>query len=232
MKILNVVFADDHSAIMAGLRMHVDNLPGTRIIEEAQNSTVLVDLLDAQPCDVIVVDYAMPSGRLRDDLARLELLRRHYPDIAVVVYTAIEAPALLEAIHQRGPRAVASKSEPPVKIAAAIRNVAEGPLTVDPSPQALVPRAKRSRKHIATGIPRLTRLEAEVVRLYVSGLTINEIAQQRNRTKQTISAQKQSAKRKLNITRDFDLIHYMTEKGFATLSEAAAMRYSDDQQDK
>ncbi|KVO19008.1 hypothetical protein WJ73_05155 [Burkholderia ubonensis] len=52
-------------------------------------------------------------------------------------------------------------------------------------------------------------------------MSINEIAELRNRTKQTISAQKESAKRKLNITRDIDLIRYLSETGFAILSDFA-----------
>ncbi|VWD53142.1 LuxR family transcriptional regulator [Burkholderia lata] len=222
MKVLNVVLADDHPAVMVGLRVHVGNFPGIRIVGEVRNSTELVDLLDDRPCDVIVTDYAMPGGRFGDGLALLEFLRRRYPSIAVIVYTAIETPALLEAMQQRGTRAVLSKIEPPEKIAAALRSMAEGFLPADTPPRAPVARPKSPRKRAASGIPKLTRLEAEIVRLYVAGLTIDEIAKQRNRTKQTISAQKQSAKRKLNITRDFDLIRYMTENGFSTLSETAA----------
>ncbi|MFT4066137.1 LuxR C-terminal-related transcriptional regulator [Paraburkholderia sp.] len=44
--------------------------------------------------------------------------------------------------------------------------------------------------------PELTSREVEVVRLYVGGATINEIAAQLNRTRQTVSAQKGTAMRK------------------------------------
>jgi len=40
---------------------------------------------------------------------------------------------------------------------------------------------------------RLSRREAEVIRLYVSGRSVNEIASEFNRSKQTISSQKTSA---------------------------------------
>ncbi|EIP84394.1 capsular synthesis regulator component B [Burkholderia humptydooensis MSMB43] len=81
---------------------------------------------------------------------------------------------------------------------------------------------KITERSIPNALPKLTRLEAEVVRLYVSGLSIKEIAEQRNRTKQTISFQKESAKRKLNIKRDIDLIRYMSETGFVILSDSAS----------
>ena len=44
-------------------------------------------------------------------------------------------------------------------------------------------------------------------------MTINEIAARLNRSKKTISTQKSSAMRKLNIDREVDLFHYGVETG-------------------
>ena len=59
----------------------------------------------------------------------------------------------------------------------------------------------------------LTRREAEVIRLYVSGLSVNGIANQLKRTKQTVSSQKSSAMRKLGISRDVELFRFAYETG-------------------
>ena len=61
----------------------------------------------------------------------------------------------------------------------------------------------------------LTMREMEVVRLFVSGMSINEIAAQLNRTKQTISARKSRAMRKLGVERDADLFSFAYETGLA-----------------
>jgi len=63
---------------------------------------------------------------------------------------------------------------------------------------------------------RLSRREAEVIRLYVSGRSVNEIASEFNRSKQTISSQKTSAMRKLGIKRDVELIRFAREMGLVT----------------
>ncbi|MFJ2991422.1 response regulator [Pandoraea sp. NPDC087047] len=220
MKKLNIILADDHPAIISGLRTLAEQLPGVDVVGHARDSTSLVEMLRRLHCDVIVTDYAMPGGRFGDGLLLLEFLQRRYPDVVVIVYTAIDNPALLDAMHKRGARAVFSKIEPPEKVAAAIRAVAEGTPPSDSRAKSPTSTAKHSREPVASGFDTLTKLEAEVVRLYVSGLTIDEIAELRHRSKQTISAQKQSAKRKLNIARDIDLIHYVKESGFATLSGA------------
>ncbi|WP_176082206.1 LuxR C-terminal-related transcriptional regulator, partial [Paraburkholderia tropica] len=64
----------------------------------------------------------------------------------------------------------------------------------------------------ARAVEAMTTKEAEVIRLYVSGLSISEIAAQLNRAKQTVRAQK-GAMRKLGIERDADLFQYAYETG-------------------
>ena len=58
------------------------------------------------------------------------------------------------------------------------------------------------------GTRKLSVREAEIVRLFRAGYKVGEIATQLHRSKQTISAQKVAAMRKLGLTRDADLIRY------------------------
>ncbi|MGL4907426.1 MAG: LuxR C-terminal-related transcriptional regulator, partial [Plesiomonas sp.] len=51
----------------------------------------------------------------------------------------------------------------------------------------------------------LTPKEREVLRCYINGMTVSEISLKFSRSVKTISAQKQSARRKLNIESDRDL---------------------------
>jgi len=74
----------------------------------------------------------------------------------------------------------------------------------------------------SAGAPASTELsprEAEVVRLYVSGLRVDEIAERLNRSKKTISTQKNRAMEKLGILRDADLFKYAAEHGWLTSSQ-------------
>jgi two-component system capsular synthesis response regulator RcsB len=64
----------------------------------------------------------------------------------------------------------------------------------------------------------LSRRELEVVRLFVSGMTIKEISEQLNRSIKTISTQKNTAMRKLGIDRDSELFQYAQSNGLLNLS--------------
>ncbi|MNY30650.1 Transcriptional regulatory protein RcsB [compost metagenome] len=73
-----------------------------------------------------------------------------------------------------------------------------------------------------TRLSGLSQRELEVVRLFVSGMTVSEIAGILRRTKQTISTQKLNAMRKLGIERDGDLYRYANEVGLVASASGAA----------
>jgi two-component system capsular synthesis response regulator RcsB len=68
----------------------------------------------------------------------------------------------------------------------------------------------------------LSKRELEVVRLFVSGMTIKEISEQLNRSIKTISTQKNTAMRKLGIDRDSELFQYAQSNGLLNLSSYSA----------
>jgi two-component system capsular synthesis response regulator RcsB len=59
----------------------------------------------------------------------------------------------------------------------------------------------------------LSPKELEVIRLLASGLSLGEIARSVNRSKQTVTAQKIAAMRKLGLGDDAALHAYMREHG-------------------
>ena len=61
----------------------------------------------------------------------------------------------------------------------------------------------------------LSPRELEVIRLLASGMTVGEIAAHLHRSKQTVSAQKVSAMRKLGLVNDAALFIYVQEHGLA-----------------
>jgi two-component system capsular synthesis response regulator RcsB len=62
----------------------------------------------------------------------------------------------------------------------------------------------------------LTPKESEVLRLLLRGLTVSDISTRLNRTKQTVSAQKKSAMRKLGVTSEYELYQQLQQLGLAS----------------
>ncbi|MCY1289549.1 Transcriptional regulatory protein RcsB [compost metagenome] len=212
---IRVVYADDHPALIAGITHILSGAPTIEVIGTARNSTEIVELLSHTDCDVLVTDYAMPGGRHGDGLAFISFLRRRFPDLKIIVFSAIDSPAVIQAMVDVGVPSVISKAADVGYLLLAIHSVYAGATYFHPE---LSPDSAAGKPGMAESRP-LSKREAEVVRLYASGLSIGEIAARLNRTKQTISSQKAAAMTKLGFERDADLFRYAFETGMVPAAQ-------------
>ncbi|WP_310640377.1 response regulator transcription factor [Burkholderia cenocepacia] len=204
------MLADDHPALLGGIVHEISGVDTLNVVGTAGNSTELVDLLGRTPIDVLVTDYSMPGGEYGDGIQLLSFLRRRFPDLKIIVFTAIANAALAGEMLKLGVRSVLSKVDDVNHLISAIHAVQSGARYVSPS---LGSASEGNAEQTAPDTTELTKKEAEVIRLYVSGMSIDEIAAQLKRTKQTVSAQKKSAMRKFGIERDAQLFLYAYETG-------------------
>jgi two-component system capsular synthesis response regulator RcsB len=211
---IRVAVADDHPAVLIGITHELAAADAIEVAGTAADSSELVALLEAGQCDVAITDYAMPGGAYGDGAALLSYIRRHYPRVRIVVFTMMENPGLVLNIFELGIGCVVSKADPIHHLAEAARAAAAGRRYLSPTIEAALADAPMH------GARALTQREAEVVRLFVSGLTVNEIAARLNRSKKTVSAQKISAMRKLGIERETDLYQYGMTSGLVSAAQA------------
>jgi two-component system capsular synthesis response regulator RcsB len=207
---INVILADDHPTLIAGVRHELGNIQTIQIAGTAENSTQIVELLESAPCDVLVTDYAMPGGKYGDGMGLLTFLRRRYPTVKIIVFTASLNAATVREMKKLGVKSVLGKIDDPAHLISAIHAVYSGAAYYSPSALADELQAYDGRA-VGETKKELSVRESEVMRLYSDGKTINEIAEQLHRSKQTVSSQKNAAMRKLGVERDADLFKFVFE---------------------
>ncbi|CAG2150387.1 MULTISPECIES: response regulator transcription factor [Ralstonia] len=213
---IRVVLADDHPVVVAGVTAIIEESGDMEIVGTACNSSEMVALLDRYPCDVLLTDYAMPGGDYGDGIPLMGFLLGRYPLLRIVVLTMLDNGAILPRLAATGIHGLVSKADELSHIPLAIRSVERGRTYLSPLMQATL---DGSRGVGGKARPALTVREEQVIRLFVSGLSVGQIAQRLERGKQTISAQKVSAMRKLGIDREADLYRYALELGWETTAE-------------
>ena len=139
----------------------------------------------------------------------LSFLRRRFPELKIVVFTMLENPAVVRQLSKLGVKSVLNKGDELSHLISAIHAVYAGSVYFSPSTMAAGD--FRPSQEPGAGARQLTPREAEVVRMYVAGQSIKEIAETLHRSKQTVSTQKMSAMRKLGIERDADLFRFVYE---------------------
>ncbi|MFQ1063440.1 response regulator [Bordetella trematum] len=218
---INLILADDHPALLSGMEFGLSEVPGLRVVGKARNSTELLALLATQQCDILFSDYSMPGGSFGDGMGMLSYVRRRHPTVKIIVFTVIDNDAIVFEMMRLGVKSVLNKSESMGQVVAAIRAVHAGGVYAPPL------LARELQAHVEnSGLPALSPREVEVLRLYVGGASVTQIARQLNRTKQTVSTQKASAMQKLGLQRDVDLFRYAYQNGMVQGSGALVARDS------
>lgn len=212
---LRIIIADDHPIFLIGLRAVLERDAQVRIVGEANSPQALTALLQHCPCDVLVTDFMMPAEPQADGLRLIEHLRRHYPDLPIVVVTMLNNAGLFHSILELGVMGLLSKASLADELPDTIAQVRQQrPYVARTINQALALAGQVGADRLHSQ-QQLSPRELEVIRLLAGGKTVGEIAAHLNRSKQTVSAQKVSAMRKLGLISDAALFIYVQEHGLA-----------------
>ncbi|PMW96230.1 DNA-binding response regulator [Pseudomonas sp. FW215-R2] len=211
MEKLNVVIADDHPIVLLGVRELVERDEHFSVVGEAISSDGLIKLLESQPVDLVITDFNMPADSpYGDGLKLVEYLKRHFPHVQILVLTMISNPLILTRLHELGVLGVIQKHQLHNEIEVALKAVASGrPFrSATPEPVSVI----ESTADLDERFARLSPKEHEILRLFVAGQSVSDIARGQNRSAKTISTQKIAAMRKLEVSSDQDLLAYCIER--------------------
>ncbi|HEY5852062.1 MAG TPA: response regulator transcription factor [Lysobacter sp.] len=205
---LRIILADDHPIVRSGVRALLER-NNLQVVAEASSTDELAAALASHPCDVLLTDFSMPGGQLADGLALLEHLRTQWPQLPIIVLTMMNNPAVLSSILGTGVRGLLNKSDALSELPLAIQAVSHGrPYVSATGGQQL----EQMEGHDSTRVP-LSPREAEVLGLFVSGLTVSQIAGQLDRSIKTVSRQKMDGMSKLGLKTDLEVYAYAREHG-------------------
>ncbi|MGU7773044.1 LuxR C-terminal-related transcriptional regulator [Burkholderia sp. MR1-5-21] len=198
---VRTVFAYDWPLTLAGMEhvagsaCAIDLVGVYRSIDEALASVGDIDF------DIALIDCSMRGDGQMDTLKLLDFLRLARPGVGVVVLVTHESPVVIRSILARGASSIVSKFDDVAHIVTSIHSSYGGGSYLSPTVKHALASVDES-----AGAPKLSPREIEVIRLYLAGIPVKAIAQRLNKGKQTVSAQKISAMKKLGAANDVELV--------------------------
>lgn len=220
---VKVAILDDHPLIRKALQYSLENEPDMELVGMYKNRQEITPSLQNDEINLLVLDYLLAEDDF-DGLMLVKHLRLHYPRLKILVSSAIESPAVVNQVIKAGVMGFIGKSKEQEELINAIRRVASGKRYLSTDMQYeldkfnepdiemlpyLEPHLRSSKgKDIEVLVRELTPREMEVIRCYLAGLNITQIAEKFNRSRKTISGQKQNALRKLGMKSDVDLFRF------------------------
>jgi two-component system capsular synthesis response regulator RcsB len=212
---LRIALLDDHAAVRHGLVARLAQEADIDIVGAFSGSQELIDALQASPADLLLIDYALGHNDI-DGHNLIRLLRIRFPGASIVVTSAHDNQATVALAIQAGAGGFVGKGQNLDELIAAIRTVARGGTYLPPEVAAELDSKTLQRPpdgagadagaaaeaSILHGSGALTPREREVLRCYLSGMSVAQIAEKFSRSNKTISTQKQAGYRKLGIRSD------------------------------
>jgi DNA-binding NarL/FixJ family response regulator len=187
-----VAIADDHRLMLDGIKRALDRVPDITVVGEAMTGEDLVALVPRVHPDVVTLDMRMPKG---DGLATLQVLRRLYPNLKVVMLAMSDDPEHIDAALRLGAASYLVKSINPLDLPTAIRGARHRTV--------YHPRASTSgdtaRPAIHAGSHGLTNRELAVLKLVAEGPSNVDIARMLCVTEQTVKFHLSNIYQKLGV---------------------------------
>lgn len=203
-----ILLADDHQVVILGVRNVLEGVAGYQVVGEATHAAELIRKARELAPDLIITDYNMPSEDGHGDgLALVQYLRRNFPDIRILIHTMITSPVIVASLYEEGVSGVLFKSRDLAEILTALGTLDKNQIYRS-APQAIPVAYPGESRDAAARIARLSPKELEVLRHFLSGTSVGEIARIMNRSVKTISTHKIAAMRKLHVETDHELVMF------------------------
>lgn len=215
-KDISITLLDDHFLVLRGLRDVLTEEPSFNVTGAFTSSDDFFKHLKSVPCHIAIVDYELGPSDM-DGLNLIKTLHRRHPDIAVLVVSAHYNPATVALALRGGAKGFIGKNRPFHELSKAIAALMMGRIYLEPemtqrlagqqhNGQVLI-NGNLSTDNIkqAVSLKELSPKEQEVIRCFLTGMTVTDIADKFARSLKTVSGQKQSAMRKLGLKADHEL---------------------------
>lgn len=197
-KTLNVIVADAQPMIGWGLEHYLAAHCNAQVNAYVSDTeSLLTALSEGTDIDLLIMEMALPGERGRDGVHLIEWLRRHYPNVQILVYSLLGAPLMATSAIKCGAMGYVCKRSPLSVLNDAVLRVCRGETFIDPT--------LRPPRH--TGRP-LSATEMDIIRRLAHGDTVGEIAERTSRSVSTISTHKRNAMQKLGLTSDAQLVAF------------------------
>jgi DNA-binding NarL/FixJ family response regulator len=208
---MRILIVDDHPITRAALASLLEG-HGFTVAGEAADGEQAIELARRLLPEIVLLDLSMPG---LDGLQALPRLREAAPASEVVVLTASGTEENLLAAIRGGAAGYLLKSEPPERIVAFLRGVANGEAALSGEVARRLLDQLRSGGRIGGGVPdgiagALSAREVEVLLLLDEHLSTDDIAKRLFISEHTVRSHVKSMLRKLGVSSRRDALEQLS----------------------
>jgi len=194
---LRLTIVDDSTLFREGLVRVARDL-GFDVMAQVSDARSLMELMRADPPDVVVLDIRMPPTYTTEGLAAAREIRENLPSVGVLVLSQyVDTHHVMELISSGGRIGYLLKDHVGdiAEFGDAVRRIAAGGTVIDPDVVAELVGRRRNRD----AVEELTEREREVLHLMAQGRTNSAIGSRLHLSPKTVEAHVRSIFMKLQL---------------------------------
>jgi DNA-binding NarL/FixJ family response regulator len=202
---IQVVLADDHDLVRAGIRALLMSLEGVEVIAEVRDGAELLQLLASVHPDVVVCDINMPG---MDGITAVRRIRELYPRVPVIMLSMNESAESIKRAVASGASGYVRKDAPDHELEMALRTVlATGSYYGTGVAQRLLEPSEPGVEDL------LTQRQIQILTRFAQGQSSKEIAFDLGLSSKTVDVHRTRIMERLGLNDLASLTLYAVRKG-------------------
>lgn len=200
---ITVALADDHQALIDGIKLFLEYEDSITIVGEANDGEALLDLVLKKKPQIVITDIRMPKC---DGIQTTKIIKKVLPQTKIIAFSMFEQEEAVTQMRDAGASGYIMKNASLKTMVEAIKAVALGKTFFDAS---LPKPSQREDNQVY-----ISAREKEILHLITHGKSSQEIAEILFVSKSTIDTHRKNMVRKLGLQGKSELLRYAMEKKY------------------
>jgi two-component system, NarL family, invasion response regulator UvrY len=203
-----ILLVDDHEVVRTGYRTLLEMNEALAVVAEAGSADDAYAAYRKHRPDVVVMDIMLPGSSGIEATRRIVAFDEQ---ARVLMFTMCSHPTVVQQALDAGAMGVLTKDSPADALVDGVQSIARGKRVLS----RLVAESVAFSHYLPESklFGYLTPREFEMCRLLVSGHSIERIAEQLNLSPKTVANKLSTARRKLDVNSDIELVKLASEVG-------------------
>ena len=207
---IKIAIADDHQIFRDGIKMALSGKSNLSMLWEAVDGKDLMHKMTIKKPDVLLMDIRMPEI---DGINAIEMLRKEYEDIKIIVLTMYDDHQMISKMMEMGANAYLTKTTDPEEIYEAILTCMNDDFyfnsLVNNAVMGKLMQRKNIKQHYGGSVPiSFNEKEIKILQLLAEDKTTEEISKIIFLSPRTIETIRQNMKSKVSAKTIAGLIMY------------------------
>ena len=204
MEFRKVFICEDHTIVLDGLKLVLEQSPEFKIIGNASQGKGLLTTLESQRPDILILDLNLPDT---DGFTLLEEIRSVNKTILIIILTMYNDESLVERAKKAGANAFLLKNVDNQELIHVLRAAKQDTFYLSQSLKRESEKKKMFRDRF-TNRMKLTDREIEIIRLLAQGHSSAYIAKTLFLSTHTVNTHRKNILRKLEVSTTVELVNF------------------------